>query len=34
LLKTDLLLLYLEGMDVLLGMNWMTQHQVSLDISS
>jgi hypothetical protein len=21
-------------MDVLLGMNWMTQHQVSLDISS
>jgi hypothetical protein len=34
LIKTDLLLLDLEGMDVLLGMNWMTQHQVSLDISS
>jgi hypothetical protein len=34
LLRTDLLLLDLEGMDVLLGMNWMTQHQVLLDISS
>jgi hypothetical protein len=34
LIKTDLLLLDLEGMDVLLSMNWMTQHQVSLDISS
>jgi hypothetical protein len=34
LIKIDLLLLDLEGMDVLLGMNWMTQHQVSLDISS
>jgi predicted aspartyl protease len=34
LIKTDLLLLDLEGTDVLLGMNWMTQHQVSLDISS
>jgi hypothetical protein len=34
LIKTDLLLLDLEGMDVHLGMNWMTQHQVSLDISS
>jgi hypothetical protein len=34
LIKTDLLLLDLEGMDVLLGMSWMTQHQVSLDISS
>jgi hypothetical protein len=34
LIKTDLLLLDLEGMDVLLGMNWMTQHQVLLDISS
>jgi hypothetical protein len=33
LIKTDLLLLDLEGMDVLLGMNWMTQHHVSLDIS-
>jgi hypothetical protein len=34
LIKIDLLLLDLEGMDVLLGMNWMTQHQVSLDIFS
>jgi hypothetical protein len=34
LIKIDLLLLNLEGMDVLLGMDWMTQHQVSLDISS
>jgi hypothetical protein len=34
LMRIDLLLLDLEGMDVLLGMNWMTQHQVSLDISS
>jgi hypothetical protein len=34
LIKTDLLLLNLVGMDIFLGMNWMTQHQVSLDISS
>jgi hypothetical protein len=34
LIKIDLLLLDLEGMDVLLGMYWMTRHQVSLDISS
>jgi hypothetical protein len=34
LMRTNLLLLDLEGMDVLLGMNWMTQHHVSLDISS
>jgi hypothetical protein len=33
LMRTDLLLLDLEGRDVLLGMNWMTQHHVSLDIS-
>jgi hypothetical protein len=33
-IKTDLLLLDLKGMDVLLGMNWMAQHHVSLDISS
>jgi predicted aspartyl protease len=31
--RTDLLLLDLEGTDVLLGMNWITQHHVSLDIS-
>jgi hypothetical protein len=34
LIKTDLLLLDLEGIDVLLGMDWMTRHRVSLDISS
>jgi hypothetical protein len=34
LMTTDLLLLDLEGMDVLLGMNWMTRHRVSLDIPS
>jgi hypothetical protein len=34
LIKVDLLLLDLEGMDVLLGMDWMTRHRVSLDISS
>jgi hypothetical protein len=34
LIKTNLLVLDLEGMDVLLGINWMTQHQVSLDLSS
>jgi hypothetical protein len=31
--KIDLILLNLEGMDILLGMDWMTGHQVSLDIS-
>jgi hypothetical protein len=34
LIKTNLILLDLEGMDILLGMDWMTRHQVSLDISS
>jgi hypothetical protein len=34
LIKTDLLLLDLEGMDVLLGMDWMTRHRLSLDIFS
>jgi predicted aspartyl protease len=34
LIKIDLLLLDLEGMDVLLGMDWMTRHRVLLDISS
>jgi hypothetical protein len=34
LIKTDLLLLDLEGMDILLGMDWMIRHRVSLDISS
>ena len=30
----DLILLLLDGMDIILGMDWMTQHQVILDISS
>jgi hypothetical protein len=34
LIKTDLLLLDLDGMDVLLGMDWMTRRRVTLDISS
>jgi hypothetical protein len=34
LIKIDLLLLDLEGMDVLLCMDWMTRHRVSLDIFS
>jgi hypothetical protein len=34
LIKIDLLLLDLEGMDVLLGMDWMTRHRVSLDVFS
>jgi predicted aspartyl protease len=31
---TDLILLNLEGIDVILGTNWMTEHRVLLDISS
>jgi hypothetical protein len=34
LIKTDLVLLNLEGIDVILGTNWMTEHGVLLDISS
>ena len=34
LIKTDLISLSLEGMDVILGMDWMTQHKVLLDIPS
>jgi hypothetical protein len=33
-IKIDLLVIDLKGMDVLLGVNWMTQNHVSLDISS
>jgi predicted aspartyl protease len=33
-IKTDLLVIDLKEMDVLLGVNWMTQNHVSLDISS
>jgi hypothetical protein len=33
-IKTDLLVMDLKGMDVLLGMDWMTQYHVPLDISS
>ena len=31
-IKTDLILLPLEGMDIILGMNWTAQHGVTLDI--
>jgi hypothetical protein len=34
LIKTDLVLLNLEGIDVILGTNWMTEHRVLLDIYS
>jgi hypothetical protein len=34
LIKIDLLLLDLDGMDVLLGMDWMTRHRASLGIFS
>jgi hypothetical protein len=33
-IKTDLVLLNLEGIDVILGTNWMSEHGVLLDISS
>jgi hypothetical protein len=33
-IKIDLVLLNLEGIDVILGTNWMTEHRVLLDISS
>jgi hypothetical protein len=33
-IKTHLVLLPLEGMDIILGMDWMTKHKVLLDISS
>jgi hypothetical protein len=33
-IKTDLVLLNLEGIDVILGTNWMTEYRVLLDISS
>jgi hypothetical protein len=33
-IKTDLVMLNLEGIDVILGTNWMTEHRVLLDISS
>jgi hypothetical protein len=34
LIKTDLVLLNLEGIDVILGTNWRIEHRVLLDISS
>jgi hypothetical protein len=33
-IKTDLVLLPLQDMDIILGMDWMTKHKVLLDISS
>jgi hypothetical protein len=33
-IHTDLILLALEGMNILLGMNWMALHGVTFDISS
>jgi hypothetical protein len=34
LIKTNFVRLNLEGIDVILGTNWMTEHRVLLDISS
>ena len=31
-IKTDLIILALKGIDIILGMDWMTQHGVVLDI--
>jgi predicted aspartyl protease len=33
-IKNDLILLALEGMDIIFGMDWMTRHGVTLDIPS
>jgi hypothetical protein len=33
-IKTDLVLLNLEGIDIILGTNWMTEHRVRLDMFS
>jgi hypothetical protein len=32
--KTTLLILGLENIDIILGTNWMTQHQVLLDVAA
>jgi hypothetical protein len=32
-IQTNLITIKLEGMDVILGMDWMTQHKVTLDVS-
>jgi hypothetical protein len=32
--KTTLLILGLEGMDIILGADWMTQHRVVLDVAA
>ena len=33
-IKTELILLALDGIDVILGMDWMSRHGAILDISS
>jgi hypothetical protein len=33
-IRTNLILLDLEGIDIILGTNWMTEHRVLLNISS
>jgi hypothetical protein len=33
-IKTDLILLALEGIDIILGVDWMTWHGITLDLSS
>jgi hypothetical protein len=33
-INTDLILLALEGIDIILGVDWMTRHEITLDLSS
>jgi hypothetical protein len=33
-IKTDLILLELEGIDIILGVDWMTRHVETLDLPS
>jgi hypothetical protein len=32
-IHSDLIILDLEGMDIILGMDWMNRHKIILDIS-
>jgi hypothetical protein len=32
-IHSDLIILVLEGMDIILGMDWMNRHKIILDIS-
>ena len=32
--KTTLLIMWMDNVDIILGANWMTQHQVVLDVAN